>query len=739
MGVGTITREWPPSSAEKGVGPNSLSLQEAWYSKSGARGPYVFVFEFAAPAEVTSLGFLPYNYDDDQEAPYAAQSVRVEASTQGPDSGYSTVGDYTLQASPKEQDYPLPRSASARWLRLTLQPRGGADHTSLARVIALGDLHLPPNAKPLTGVWLFDNTPGLRNDRLFLGGGRLADAPPLNESDWILQAVQVGSEFRALLCQSTGTSFYTMGGSRAGDRFSWGDSFTGSQLRDGTMNAEGNIVVGPEDSPYILMRLPPGHDCAHRAVPFGSGKNVLVLTKDGTFDRFAGHGYADFLAQFRGYHFTALGLSLFTAETLAGVDTVILGHLCGLGKEIAHFQSQALLDFVTSGHKLIIDDADACTTTDYSFLPYPFHTSNPGAEGAKGDNLVLVEPSTLGTDLRDSKQYVDLQGWVSDQTNQIGDANTVTTKDPHWCGHLFGTNALNVNGFMHMYAPLGQGLLIYNGFDADDLRHPTYAKLFLLELQQTVPALLPCTESVASKFLIAPSKTVPFAPGRTLQVQVPLQVLANQGYAGTVSLASKTPADAPWKTALSVGQVTLKGDTATVNFAIEVPANASAGGHEFLVTGNDAQGNTASATITLYPSATAEVAKVETVEKGCTRQLTIGSDALFAFNQATLTPTAQKTLASLGPEINKAGKHPVQVLGYTDAIGSDRYNQLLSEQRARSVRDWLVAHHYLEAGTPIQGMGKQNPVAANTNPDGSDNPSGRAKNRRVEVAIDTCK
>jgi len=229
---------------------------------------------------------------------------------------------------------------------------------------------------------------------------------------------------------------------------------------------------------------------------------------------------------------------------LAGVDTVVLGYICDLGKKIAPWQAQALLDFTQAGHKLIIDDADNCTSTDYSFLPYAFHTSNPGARGASGHDLVLVEPSTLGSDAKDSKQYLDLKSWVS-VGNDIGDSNTVTTRDPHWCGHLFGTNALNVDGFMHMYAPYGQGLIIYNGFDKDDRNKATYAKLLLLELQQPVPALLPCTESVAGKFLIAPSKRVPFSPGRASQVQVPLQVLANQGYAGTVSLAPKAPADAP--------------------------------------------------------------------------------------------------------------------------------------------------------------------------------------------------
>lgn len=129
---------------------------------------------------------------------------------------------------------------------------------------------------------------------------------------------------------------------------------------------------------------------------------------------------------------------------------------------------------------------------------------------------------------------------------------------------------------------------------------------------------------------------------------------------------------------------------------------------------------------------------IKTRKSDCTQWLTVGSDALFAFNKATLSPDAEKTLSALGPLITKAGKHPVRIDGYTDSIGSVAYNLDLSERRARTVRDWLAAHHYLPASTPIAGLGKSNPVAPNTNPDGSDNPQGRAKNRRVEVEIDTC-
>ena len=78
--------------------------------------------------------------------------------------------------------------------------------------------------------------------------------------------------------------------------------------------------------------------------------------------------------------------------------------------------------------------------------------------------------------------------------------------------------------------------------------------------------------------------------------------------------------------------------------------------------------------------------------------------------------------------------------GYTDAIGSAAYNQELSERRARAVEVWLVAHGIVgRDAAQVQGYGKSKPIAPNTKPDGSDNPEGREKNRRVEIVIDTCK
>lgn len=127
------------------------------------------------------------------------------------------------------------------------------------------------------------------------------------------------------------------------------------------------------------------------------------------------------------------------------------------------------------------------------------------------------------------------------------------------------------------------------------------------------------------------------------------------------------------------------------------------------------------------------------VEKAkCEEKLVVGADALFAFDKADLSPDAEETLAALGPLIEKAKPRSAIIEGHTDSVGSDDYNQKLSERRAESVRAWLVAHGYLAASTPIAGHGEKRPVAPNEKPDHSDDAAGRQKNRRVEVVLRTC-
>lgn len=135
-----------------------------------------------------------------------------------------------------------------------------------------------------------------------------------------------------------------------------------------------------------------------------------------------------------------------------------------------------------------------------------------------------------------------------------------------------------------------------------------------------------------------------------------------------------------------------------------------------------------------------DIQGVRAIQSTCESRLVLSADTLFAFDKSELTPQAQSTLSTLGPMLKeKAAAHSVIVEGHTDAIGTDSYNQTLSEQRAAAVRDWLLAKEYLRKdASRMQGFGRKRPAAPNTFPDGKDNPDGRAKNRRVEIAINTC-
>jgi outer membrane protein OmpA-like peptidoglycan-associated protein len=137
------------------------------------------------------------------------------------------------------------------------------------------------------------------------------------------------------------------------------------------------------------------------------------------------------------------------------------------------------------------------------------------------------------------------------------------------------------------------------------------------------------------------------------------------------------------------------------------------------------------------PGEIQKAGEIQRVEEECRRRLVVAADALFAFDSADLSPQAAVTLEQLGPQLADA-KGKVTVEGHTDAKGGDDYNRVLSERRAKAVRDWLVAKGMAPAGTPIVGFGESKPVASNTQADGSDNPSGRERNRRVEVVVETC-
>ena len=110
-------------------------------------------------------------------------------------------------------------------------------------------------------------------------------------------------------------------------------------------------------------------------------------------------------------------------------------------------------------------------------------------------------------------------------------------------------------------------------------------------------------------------------------------------------------------------------------------------------------------------------------------ELGLNAKVLFGNNQDTLSPQSQKTLETLSRELIRVGLVKVNLDGYTDDYGDDKYNEDLSLRRANT-----VATAFSNAGMPranihTRGMGKRNPVASNKTQ------VGRAENRRVTVII----
>jgi outer membrane protein OmpA-like peptidoglycan-associated protein len=105
------------------------------------------------------------------------------------------------------------------------------------------------------------------------------------------------------------------------------------------------------------------------------------------------------------------------------------------------------------------------------------------------------------------------------------------------------------------------------------------------------------------------------------------------------------------------------------------------------------------------------------------------SDVLFDFDKATLKPGAREKLAKVSGIVLAYPGLKLAVEGHTDSIGSEEYNQTLSEKRAYAVRDYLVAQNLNESSITAQGLGKSSPVATN------DTNEGRALNRRVELVV----
>lgn len=120
-------------------------------------------------------------------------------------------------------------------------------------------------------------------------------------------------------------------------------------------------------------------------------------------------------------------------------------------------------------------------------------------------------------------------------------------------------------------------------------------------------------------------------------------------------------------------------------------------------------------------------ATVERVGEGI--KLTFNSQLLFDFGKANLLEANKQTLQTFATTLNQNPDTDVLIVGHTDNVGSNAFNQSLSESRAAMVSNYLISNGVSTTRLRTLGLGENQPIAAN------DTEGSRAQNRRVEIAI----
>lgn len=127
-------------------------------------------------------------------------------------------------------------------------------------------------------------------------------------------------------------------------------------------------------------------------------------------------------------------------------------------------------------------------------------------------------------------------------------------------------------------------------------------------------------------------------------------------------------------------------------------------------------------------AALAKLAAVKDEPRGMV--ITLSGSVLFASNQSTLLPEAQKRLDQVAAVLLTTRERHLTVEGHTDSQGTDSHNMDLSQRRADAVRSYLVQKDYGADLITANGIGEGRPIADNGNAEG------RANNRRVEIIIE---
>jgi outer membrane protein OmpA-like peptidoglycan-associated protein len=110
-------------------------------------------------------------------------------------------------------------------------------------------------------------------------------------------------------------------------------------------------------------------------------------------------------------------------------------------------------------------------------------------------------------------------------------------------------------------------------------------------------------------------------------------------------------------------------------------------------------------------------------------KLTMSSEVSFDFNRADIKPTFYSPLNKIADIMMRYPQTQIIVAGHTDSVGSEQYNQRLSQQRGSAVADYLINHGVSASRMSAEGRGELEPIANNATE------AGRAQNRRVEIYV----
>jgi hypothetical protein len=178
---------------------------------------------------------------------------------------------------------------------------------------------------------------------------------------------------------------------------------------------------------------------------------------------------------FSKFSFTKLAVNDVTSAALSGFDTAVLIQV--KTSSLSPTAKAALSQFVASGGKLIIHDADETHLNDYSWILPGSSATQDGAGcpncGFTSGSAQILQNSPLISANPGDPSYVNLSE-LQTFTDAIGDANLLVSLDPRWFAVARGTNAQGETGALVAYASDNGGLVIYNGFDTDFI-NPTPA------------------------------------------------------------------------------------------------------------------------------------------------------------------------------------------------------------------------------------------------------------------------